>query len=496
LLDGKEGCPSCSRTAWRLSFLKVPTQKLDFRFSFGNVRGMRVPFFSPSSFLRSSDPAGCEVWRRRIISRNRRTLDKLVCAVSCLAGLALARSEEAALTVKADRPSAIYQKGEAATFCIRVGQNGSAASGGVVWTVLKNGLSPVAGGTASLKNGEASVSAKLDEPGFLLCEARTPGTTKPERAGAAFAPEEIRSSAEPPKDFDAFWKKQLERLQKVPKNFKLTEVPAPQADVAAFDLQADCLGKPVSGYFARPAAAKPGSLPAILLLHGAGVGSGRLEVAAGWAQKGMLALDINAHGLPNGKPETFYEDLAKGELKEYALKGFENPESNYFLGMFLRVVRALDFLTSQPEWDGRTLIVFGSSQGGAQSLAGAALDDRVSFFVAGVPAMCDHAGALAGRDPGWPKFFPSDAVPRPEARKAVSYFDMGHFASRIKAPGFFTVGFLDTTCPPATVYAAYNRLGGEKTIFNDIAAGHRTTPEAKQLMRKAALDHVASQKAP
>jgi cephalosporin-C deacetylase len=162
--------------------------------------------------------------------------------------------------------------------------------------------------------------------------------------------------------------------------------------------------------------------------------------------------------------------------------------------MFLRVVRALDFLTSQPEWDGRTLIVYGTSQGGAQSLAGAALDDRVSFFVAGVPAMCDHTGRLAGRDPGWPKFFRTDAAPNPAVQEAVRYFDMMNFASRIKAPGFLTVGFVDTTCPPATVYAAYNQLGGKKHIFNDIAAGHINTPEAQRLMQKAVLDHVASQK--
>jgi cephalosporin-C deacetylase len=451
---------------------------------------------SPDCPSRNSLPAGQKIWLRRMLTRNRRTINPLVGALSLLAGMGIARAAEGALTVSTDRPNAVYEKGETATFRIRLEPGETEQKQEATWTLLKNGLLPVNSGTVSLQNGEATLSAKLDEPGFLLCEVQVSGVPKPGRGGAAFAPEDIPPSAEAPEDFDAFWKKQLERLKAVPGNFRLTEVPSPQADVTTFDLQADCLGQPVSGYFARPATATPASLPAILLLHGAGVGSGRLDVAAGWAQKGLLALDINAHGLPNGKPEAFYADLAAGQLKDYPLVGFESRESNYFLGMFLRVVRALDFLTSQPEWDGRTLIVFGSSQGGAQSLAGAALDDRVSFFVAGVPAMCDHTGSLAGRDPGWPKFLPPGATPSAGAKKTVGYFDMANFASRIKVPGFFTVGFLDKTCPPTTVYAAYNRLGGEKTIFHDVAAGHINTPEAKRLMRKAALDHVANQKKP
>ena len=100
----------------------------------------------------------------------------------------------------------------------------------------------------------------------------------------------------------------------------------------------------------------------------------------------MLALDINAHGLPNGRPDAFYTGMANGELKEYRVRGRESRETIYFLGMFLRLVRAIDFLTAQPEWDGRTVIVHGSSKGGAQSLVAAGLDSRVTFFAAGVPA--------------------------------------------------------------------------------------------------------------
>jgi cephalosporin-C deacetylase len=46
-------------------------------------------------------------------------------------------------------------------------------------------------------------------------------------------------------------------------------------------------------------------------------------------------------------------------------------------------IRAIDVLTEQPEWDGRTVAVFGISQGGFQAIAAAGLDPRVTFFAAG-----------------------------------------------------------------------------------------------------------------
>ncbi|MFV0415227.1 MAG: acetylxylan esterase [Chthoniobacterales bacterium] len=146
---------------------------------------------------------------------------------------------------------------------------------------FKNGLTSVASGTTALKNGEASIPAKLDEAGFLLCKVSVSGGEKPLKAlaGATFDPQEIQPSLGIPEDFAAFWKEPLKRLQEVPKDFKLTPVPSPQPGLATFDLQGDCLGAPVSGYYARPVEVKKGGLPAILRLHGAGVKSGKLNEA-------------------------------------------------------------------------------------------------------------------------------------------------------------------------------------------------------------------------
>lgn len=400
------------------------------------------------------------------------------------------------LSVSTERPEAIYKQGETVAFNVKlVSDKQPVPEAEVQWVLSKDGVPPTTSGKLKLVNGVGTVTGKLTEPGFLQCRVsyQSPGN-KPVNAtgGAGINPLQIKPSLPVPSDFDAFWAAKKQQLAGIPVNPRLTSVKSPQAEVECFDLQADSLGAPVSGYFARPVGAKTKSLPIILTVHGAGVRSSSLGGAAGWAKQGFLALDINAHGIPNGKPEQFYTDLANGELKDYRNRGRESRETIYFQGMFLRLVRALDFLTAQPEWDGRTLVVHGSSQGGAQSIVAAGLDSRVTFFAAGVPAMCDHTGVAVGRVNGWPKIVPNgpDGKPDAKALEAARYYDAMNFGTRTKAAGILTVGFIDTTCPPTSVYAAYNALGGPKDIFNDPPSTHAVSAKAGQAMRSAILRNV------
>ena len=409
------------------------------------------------------------------------------------AGLAAPRFSAAA-----DRADARYGRGETVTFVLNLQDEGRPVPAAeVTWTLSKDGVPPVRSGRVRLQDGRAVVTGSLDEPGFLHLRA-TLGAgdgALTALAGAAVEPERIGPSLPAPADFDAFWSAQRQRLAAVPLHPRLTTVKSPVAGVETADVQLDCVGAPVSGYFAQPAGARPRSLPAILTVHGAGVNSAGLSTAAGWARDGAIALDINAHGLPNGRAKAFYDELAAGELKEYRVRGRHSRDEIYFLGMFLRVLRALDFLATQDEWDRRTLVVFGSSQGGAQALAAAGLDPRVTLFVAGVPAMCDHTGGEVHRIAGWPKFLPTGQPADPAVREAVRYFDGVNFAARARARGFFTVGFIDTTCPPTTVYAAYNALTAPKRIFDDLPTGHANSAAAREAMRAAVLEHFAAQAA-
>ncbi len=406
-----------------------------------------------------------------------------------------------AITVSTDRKEPLYHKGETVTFTIRFTCKGEPVQvAKVKWEISKDGVEPpLQQGVGIPENGVVTVSGKLDEPGFLQCRADVsiPGESIPTgRAAAAIDQSEIKPSLPPPDDFNAFWDDQKKKLAAIPLNIKLTPVKSPGVGVEVFDVQADCIGKPMSGYLARPAGAAALSLPAIVLCHGAGVASSRLKIAAEWAKEGFLTLDFNAHGLPNGQPSEFYANLYKGELEKYYLKNPESRDTIFFLGLYTRLMRAIDVLASQPEWDGKILVANGRSQGGGQSIAAAGLDPRVTFFAAEIPAMCDHTGVMAGRINGWPKLVPmTDGKPDEKSIQAARYFDGVNFAARTKAPAFFTVGFIDVSCPPSSVYAAYNAISGKKNIVNNFQSGHISTPEADNAVKASILDYLKSAKA-
>jgi len=441
--------------------------------------------------------------RRR--GHDRRHLGWLVPLVllAVVAGAPILAAEPAyRLRVVTDRDDALYRTGETARFLITVTHAGEPVSAGKVSYVVDDFVtenpppSEYPKSQLELTDKPLAVSVTAESPIFLRCVARfqTPeGKKLMAAAGAGFSPLEIGPSLPVPDDFDPFWADQKRQLAEVPLDAKLTPVEQPDTTIECFDVEVACLGgAPVSGYLGIAKDAKPKSLPAILWVHGAGVRSSVLGNAVKGAQAGMLSMDINAHGIPNGKPAEFYRDLAGGRLGNYRHDGRESRETVYFRGMFLRLQRAIDFLTSRPEWDGKTLVVTGHSQGGGQSLAAGGLDERVTMIAAGVPAICDHSGRAAGRVNGWPKLVPTgpDGKPDPTVLEASRYVDAVNFASRCRADAVMSVGFIDTVCPPSTCYAAYNLLKGRKQVINEPLMGHAAPAHIRDAFFQRILEHV------
>ncbi len=401
----------------------------------------------------------------------------------------------AQVSVVTDRPDAIYSVGDQARFVISVkDSHGGAAQGEVSYILDMDGVPPTTSGKLALEDGQATVQGTLSQPGFLRCRVSygAPAPKPPTgTASAAFDPLKIAPSMPVPNDFDAFWAAQKARLAAIPMTPTLTPVPSGAEGVECFDVQIPCVPpRPVSGYFSRPKGAAPKSLPAILQVHAAGVLGSVLSATVNRTKNlNVLSMDINAHGIPNGRPQSFYSDLAKGELKGYPFFGAGDRDKCYFLGMFLRMERAIDFLTSQPEWDGRILIVTGSSQGGGQAIVAAGLDPRVTLITANVPALCDHTGMVVGRIAGWPKLVPAKGATDQEIQ-AARYFDCMNFATRAKAAGVFSAGFIDPTAPPTSIYAMYNNYAGKKQIVNGTHEGHANWKEFGDAADKAILEEL------
>ena len=229
--------------------------------------------------------------------------------------------------------------------------------------------------------------------------------------------------------------------------------------------QAERGGKPVSGYLSIPQGAAKGSLSAYVGFIGYGARSATLE-----CRKDMIVFQTNAHGIENGREPEYYQALMKGELKGYGFDPQQNarPETTYFNGMILRVMRALDYVKSRPEWDGKAITVYGSSQGGFQSLAAAALDHDVTVCQVKKPWFCDLGGTRLGRMGGW----------RPDYTDGLAYYDGVNMAKRIACETHIISGLGDTTCPPSGLTVLYNVVKAPKTIeyLQGIAHGYETPP--------------------
>jgi len=174
----------------------------------------------------------------------------------------------------------------------------------------------------------------------------------------------------------------------------------------------------------------------------------------------------------NGQSVDYYLELERGELRNYYHQGVEDRDEYYFRGMYLRLIRTLDFLTSQPEWDGERILVLGESQGGGQSLVAAGLDERVSAVVATVPAMCNFYGTFDNAIGGWPDPMGTKSD-KEKMLETIPYFDAAHILKGSKATFVTEIGLIDVTCPSYSVYAALNQVKGKKITLGVPYRGHQ-----------------------
>ena len=146
-------------------------------------------------------------------------------------------------------------------------------------------------------------------------------------------------------------------------------------------------------------------------------------------------------------------------------RGADDREQSYFLRMFLACSRAVDYLSERTDWDGKTLVVTGTSQGGLQAFVAAGLNRKVTAVLALVPAGCDNTGSLAGRKSGWP-YWVANGLDHDKQKllDTSRYFDGVNFAARMKCPALVGLGLIDTTATPSGIFAAINQMQGLKEV--------------------------------
>ncbi|WP_030684529.1 acetylxylan esterase [Streptomyces sp. NRRL B-1347] len=285
-----------------------------------------------------------------------------------------------------------------------------------------------------------------------------------------------------PEDFDAFWEKTLAAAREHDLDVRFEPVDVPLASVDVFDVTfAGFGGHPVKGWLLLPAGARE-PLPAVVEYIGYGGGRGLPHERLLWSAAGFAHFIMDTRGQGSGGSVGDTPDPV-GSAPAYPgflTRGVEDPHEYYYRRVFTDAVRAVEAVRAHPLVDAARVAAVGDSQGGGITLAVGGLVPDLAAISPNVPFLCDfpRAATLTARPPYREIGLYLGARRGREDRvfRTLSYFDGVHFAARGRAPALFSAALEDETCPPSTVFAAFNAYAGsERSMevyrFNDHEGG-------------------------
>lgn len=291
-----------------------------------------------------------------------------------------------------------------------------------------------------------------------------------------------RSGAPAPADFDAFWAKTLDEARTHDLAARFERVDSPLRTVEVHDVTfAGFGGHPVKGWLVLPAeTTRP--VPVVVEFLGYGGGRGLSHTHLLWASAGFAHFVMDTRGQGSGwAPGDTPDPVGSApSFPGFMTRGIEDPHDFYYRRVFTDAVRAVEAARSHPLTDAERTAVVGASQGGGIALAASGLVPDLAAVAPDVPFLCDfpRATTLTDRNPyrevgNWLKTHRGRSG---QAARTLSYFDGVHFAARANAPALFSAALEDKTCPPSTVFAAFNAYAGtDKEIevydFNDHEGG-------------------------
>jgi cephalosporin-C deacetylase len=381
------------------------------------------------------------------------------------------------IMVSPSKPDMIYAVNEDITFDIAIYKFGQLVPNAAIsYSFGPEMMDPVQADSVTLVKGNTQLKAgKMEAPGFYRCHVTYTenGITYQNSGTAGIAPEQIEPTAKFPEDFSAFWNKNLEEAAKIPLAPVLTHMPEKSTDHSdVYHVSFRNITGNIYGILTKPK--KPGKYPAILVVPGAGIRPYNERNT----NRDVITLQIGIHGIPvNLYDSPLYQNLATGALANYNTNNLEDRDRYYYKRVYIGCVRAVDFIHSLDDFDGKQVGVMGGSQGGALSIVTAALDDRIKYLVSYYPALSDLSGYLHGRAGGWPHMFKNSFTNQPDKIVTSAYYDVVNFARNVRIPGLYSFGFNDNVCPPTSIYAAINVIPGKKEISLYKDAAHWMYPE-------------------
>lgn len=293
---------------------------------------------------------------------------------------------------------------------------------------------------------------------------------------------EYRSASTEPGDFDAFWAKTLQETREHELDAVFAPVETHLSTVEVYDVTfAGYGGHPVKGWLVLPAGTTA-PLPTVVEYIGYGGGRGLPHTHLLWASAGFAHFVMDTRGQGSGWTNGDTADPVGSAPAQpgHMTRGIEDPETYYYRRVYADAVRAVEAARAHPLTDAARTAVIGTSQGGGLALAAGGLVPDLVAVAPDVPFLCDfpRATTLTDRDPYREigRYLKTHRGRAERVRRTLAYFDGVHLAARGRAPALFSAALEDQTCPPSTVFAAFNAWAhDDKRIevydFNDHEGG-------------------------
>lgn len=269
-----------------------------------------------------------------------------------------------------------------------------------------------------------------------------------------------------PADLDDFWSLTLAEARSHDLALVAEPVDTGLSLIETLDVTfAGFAGDPIRAWVTRPAGAV-GPLPAVVEYIGYGGGRGFSHEHLAWAAAGYvhLLMDTRGQGSTWGSGGHTPDRQGSGPAANGVMtRGILDPADYYYRRLITDAVRAVDAVRALPGVDPQRVAVTGGSQGGGVTLAVSGLADDLVAAMPDVPFLCHFPRAMAITD-GFPygevvQYLSVHRDHVDQVMRTLSYVDGVHLGRRASAPTLFSVALRDQTCPPSTVFAAFNHYG-------------------------------------
>jgi len=278
-----------------------------------------------------------------------------------------------------------------------------------------------------------------------------------------------------PPDFDAFWQAGLEEMRRVQPAIEIKPAGFSTSFCECCDLYFTGVGGArIHCKLLHPRGGRAPH-PALLMFHGYSCSAGDWLDKLGYAAQGFTVAAMDCRGQGGSSQDA--GGVSGNTLHGHIIRGLEDalrgqPEKLLFRQVFLDAAQLAGILMDMPEVDAGRVGALGASQGGALTMACAALEPRIRRAAPVYPFLSDYQRVWSmdqAKDAykELQEFFRhSDPTHQNERSvfEKLGYIDIQHLAGRVRAEVLWGMGLMDTICPPSSQFAAYNKLSSPKSL--------------------------------